>query len=337
MATMKDVAKLAKVSTSTVSHVFNKTRYVSDEIAQKVMDAVKELNYTPSALARSLKVNHTKTIGMLVTTSTNPFYGEVLKGVENRCYQQGYNLILCNTEGDVERLSASLDILLQKKVDGLLLMCNDYGLNLFSQHAVVPTVMMDWSSSNFPCDKIKDNSHAGGYLAGRYLIEKGHREIGCITGRLNRSTSQQRLSGLEQALSESGLDLNRQWLVEGDFECEGGYNAFNQLYQQGQLPSALFVFNDMMAMGVINAASKLGISIPDDLSLIGYDDVKLASYITPSLTTIHQPKYRLGEQAIDMLLNKINQPDSEELMVQLEPTLVERDSVKKVTISSKFK
>jgi len=124
MATMKDIAKLAKVSTSTVSHVINKSRFVSDEIAERVNKAAKELNYAPSALARSLKMKQTKTIGMLVTTSTNPFFGEVVKGVERRCYEKGYNLILCNTEGDSELMQSSIDFLLQKRVDGLMLMCS---------------------------------------------------------------------------------------------------------------------------------------------------------------------------------------------------------------------
>jgi len=330
MATIKDVAKHAGVSTSTVSHVLNKTRYVSEDVSQRVLAAVDILRYAPSALARSLKVNNTKTFGMLVTTSANPFFSEVLKGVERRCYEQGYNLILCNTEGDVERMNANLNTLLQKRVDGLLLMCsevNTEGFTLFSHHKPIPTVVMDWGPTDFPCDKIQDNSHHGGYLATRYLIDKGHKEIGCITGVLDKQTAMQRYSGYLQAMQEANLAVNPDWIATGDFACEGGEKAFLEMYDKGRLPSALFVCNDMMAMSVINAASKKGVSVPSDLSIIGYDDINLAKYITPSLTTIHQPKYRLGKQAVDMLLAKIETNSETNQIIELEPCLVERDSV----------
>ncbi|GHW80723.1 Ribose operon repressor [Vibrio cholerae] len=333
MATMKDIARLAGVSTSTVSHVINKSRFVSDEIAERVNNAAQQLNYAPSALARSLKMNRTKTIGMLVTTSTNPFFGEVVKGVERSCYHQGYNLILCNTEGDNQRMKASINTLLQKRVDGLLLMCSTLEgerLDVFDRYPDIPVVVMDWGPILFASDKIQDNSLQGGYMAAKHLIECGHREIGCITGPLIRHQAQMRYEGYKRALAEAGIAINPDWIVESDFECEGGYQAFEKLYERGKLPSALFVSNDMMAMGVIQAASQRGLRVPDDLSLIGYDDVHIAKFMTPALTTIHQPKYRLGKAAIDTLLYRLENPDTTAQVVQLEPTLVVRNSVRKL-------
>ncbi|EJL6479096.1 substrate-binding domain-containing protein [Vibrio cholerae] len=333
MATMKDIARLAGVSTSTVSHVINKSRFVSDEIAERVNNAAQQLNYAPSALARSLKMNRTKTIGMLVTTSTNPFFGEVVKGVERSCYHQGYNLILCNTEGDNQRMKASINTLLQKRVDGLLLMCSTLEgerLDVFDRYPDIPIVVMDWGPILFASDKIQDNSLQGGYMAAKHLIECGHKEIGCITGPLIRHQAQMRYEGYKRALAEAGIAINPDWIVESDFECEGGYQAFEKLYQRGKLPSALFVSNDMMAMGVIQAASQRGLRVPDDLSLIGYDDVHIAKFMTPALTTIHQPKYRLGKAAIDTLLYRLENPDTTAQVVQLEPTLVARNSVRKL-------
>ncbi|OSP48123.1 substrate-binding domain-containing protein [Vibrio cholerae] len=330
MATMKDIARLAGVSTSTVSHVINKSRFVSDEIAERVNNAAQQLNYVPSALARSLKMNRTKTIGMLVTTSTNPFFGEVVKGVERSCYHQGYNLILCNTEGDNQRMKASINTLLQKRVDGLLLMCSTLEgerLDVFDRYPDIPIVVMDWGPILFASDKIQDNSLQGGYMAAKHLIECGHKEIGCITGPLIRHQAQMRYEGYKRALAEAGIAINPDWIVESDFECEGGYQAFEKLYQRGKLPSALFVSNDMMAMGVIQAASQRGLRVPDDLSLIGYDDVHIAKFMTPALTTIHQPKYRLGKAAVDTLLYRLENPDTTAQVVQLEPTLVVRSSV----------
>ncbi|EPN2708818.1 substrate-binding domain-containing protein [Vibrio cholerae] len=333
MATMKDIARLAGVSTSTVSHVINKSRFVSDEIAERVNNAAQQLNYAPSALARSLKMNRTKTIGMLVTTSTNPFFGEVVKGVERSCYHQGYNLILCNTEGDNQRMKASINTLLQKRVDGLLLMCSTLEgerLDVFDRYPDIPIVVMDWGPILFASDKIQDNSLQGGYMAAKHLIECGHKEIGCITGTLIRHQAQMRYEGYKRALAEAGIAINPDWIVESDFECEGGYQAFEKLYQRGKLPSALFVSNDMMAMGVIQAASQRGLRVPDDLSLIGYDDVHIAKFMTPALTTIHQPKYRLGKAAVDTLLYRLENPDTTAQVVQLEPTLVVRNSVRKL-------
>lgn len=333
MATMKDIARLAGVSTSTVSHVINKSRFVSDEIAERVNNAAQQLNCAPSALARSLKMNRTKTIGMLVTTSTNPFFGEVVKGVERSCYHQGYNLILCNTEGDNQRMKASINTLLQKRVDGLLLMCSTLEgerLDVFDRYPDIPIVVMDWGPILFASDKIQDNSLQGGYMAAKHLIECGHKEIGCITGPLIRHQAQMRYEGYKRALAEAGIAINPDWIVESDFECEGGYQAFEKLYQRGKLPSALFVSNDMMAMGVIQAASQRGLRVPDDLSLIGYDDVHIAKFMTPALTTIHQPKYRLGKAAVDTLLYRLENPDTTAQVVQLEPTLVVRNSVRKL-------
>ncbi|UTZ44163.1 substrate-binding domain-containing protein [Vibrio campbellii] len=332
MATMKDIAKLAGVSTSTVSHVINKTRFVSEEISGRVNNAAKELNYyAPSALARSLKVNRTKTIGMLVTTSTNPFFGEVVKGVERSCYQKGYSLILCNTEGDNERMRESINTLLQKRVDGLILMCSSLEgerIDVFERYPDIPVVVMDWGPMLFTSDKIQDNSLRGGYLAAKYLIDCGHKEVGCITGPLIKHQAQMRYEGYKRAMLEAELEFNANWIVESDFECEGGYQAFKKMVERGPLPSSIFVSNDMMAMGVINAANELGIQIPEQLSIIGYDDIHIAKFMSPSLTTIHQPKYRLGQAAVETLLRKLDEKFVEAQVVQLEPTLVERNSVK---------
>ncbi|WP_282175800.1 substrate-binding domain-containing protein [Vibrio nereis] len=334
MATMKDIAKLAGVSTSTVSHVINKSRYVSEEISERVNKAAQELNYTPSALARSLKVNRTKTIGMLVTTSTNPFFGEVVKGVERSCYHKGYNLILCNTEGDNERMRESINTLLQKRVDGLILMCSSLEgerIDVFDKYPDIPVVVMDWGPMLFTSDKIQDNSLRGGYMAAKYLVDAGHKNIGCITGPLVKHQAQMRYEGYKRALNEAGLEFNPHWIIESDFECEGGYDSFNKMCEKGPLPEAIFVCNDMMAMGVINAANERGIRIPEDLSIIGYDDIHIAKFMTPALTTIHQPKYRLGKAAVEALLNKLDGGETEPQVVQLEPALVERKTVKQAS------
>ncbi|MCE0495047.1 substrate-binding domain-containing protein [Vibrio salinus] len=334
MATMKDIARIAGVSTSTVSHVINKSRFVSDEISSRVLKVAKELNYAPSALARSLKVNRTHTFGMLMTSSTNPFFGEVVKGVERNCYQKGYHLILCNTEDDHVRMKTSIDTLLQKRVDGLILMCpsfTDNELELLKRYPDIPTVIMDWGPIPFSCDKIQDNSLRGGYIATKYLINSGHKSIGCITGPLNHHQARVRDQGFQKAMQDAGLPVNQNWIAHGDFFCQGGYDAFKTLVRQPDLPTALFVCNDMMAMGVIKAAHELNIKIPEDISIIGYDDIHIANFMTPPLTTIHQPKYRLGQAAVETLIKRLSTPGLPDTIIELEPTLIERNTVRKLT------
>ncbi|MDP5253142.1 MULTISPECIES: substrate-binding domain-containing protein [unclassified Vibrio] len=333
MATMKDIAKLAGVSTSTVSHVINQSRYVSEDITAKVQHAAKTLNYhAPSILGRSLKKNRTQTFGMLLTTSVNPFFGEVVKGVERHCYQQGYHLVLCNTEGDSERMQASIETLLQRRVDGLIIMCSiieAQQLDILQQYPDIPVVLMDRGPMRFRCDKIQDNSHRGGMMATEYLLSQGHQHIGCITGPMHLRQASLRYAGFEQAMQQAGQEINRDWVVESDFDCQGGIDAFERLWAQSNKPTALFVSNDMMALGVIQAAQKHGLSLPADLSIIGYDNIHMAQFFTPALTTIHQPKYRMGKAAVEALIERLRVPDLEEQLVELLPELVVRDSVTK--------
>ncbi|MCO7255975.1 MULTISPECIES: ribose operon transcriptional repressor RbsR [Dickeya] len=333
MATMKDVARLAGVSTSTVSHVINDNRYVSDAIRERVMKAVEQLNYAPSALARSLKINQTRTIGMLLTASSNPFYAEVVRGVERCCYERGYSLILCNTEGDHHRLSRSLETLLQKRVDGLLLMCTESYLpspDIIRRYPSIPVVMMDWAPFEGSSDIIKDNSLQGGEMATHYLISQGYRKIACIAGPQDKTTAHNRLEGYRKAMHQSGLSIPVGYEVIGDFEFEAGFRAMQQLLALPERPDAVFTSNDAMAVGVYRALYEAGLSIPDDMAVVGYDDIELARYLSPPLTTIHQPKGELGELAIDTLLHRLEHPDAEHNVLVLTPELIVRSSVGKI-------
>jgi len=336
MATIKDVAKLAGVSTSTVSHVLNKTRFVSDDAQGRVDKAVRQLNYRPSSIARSLKVKNTRTIGMLVTASTNPFYAEVVQAVERRCYESGYTLFLCNTEGDVERMKANLDALEEKRVDGLLLMCsetNEDFFKLFESHQSVPVVVTDWGPASDRLDRIYDHSEKGGYIATRHLIDMGHTRIGCITGPMNKRSASERMEGFLRAMNEARLDVRKEWIIEGDYDCAGGVKALSGLDGLPERPEALFVCNDMMALGVISEAARIGIRVPEDLSIVGYDDIYIARYLTPPLTTIHQSTSKLAAMAVDTLLDRLDSKRTKGKVIRIESNLVERKSVRKVDSS----
>ncbi len=331
MATIKDVAKHAGVSTTTVSHVINKTRFVAENTKAAVWAAIKELHYSPSAVARSLKVNHTKSIGLLATSSEAPYFAEVIEAVENSCYSKGYTLILCNSHNNLDKQKAYLAMLAQKRVDGLLVMCSEYPdqlLGMLEDYRNITMVVMDWGTARGDfTDSIIDNAFEGGYLAGRYLIERGHRDIGAIPGQLARNTGGGRHQGFLKALEEANIPVREEWIVQGDFEPESGYKAMHQILTQKHRPTAVFCGGDIMAMGAICAADELGLRVPQDISVIGYDNVRNARYFSPALTTIHQPKERLGETAFAMLLDRIVSKREDPQTIEVHPKLVERRSV----------
>lgn len=333
---MKDVAKLANVSTSTVSHVINQDRFVSETIAKRVKQAIETLNYAPSALARSLKMKQTKTIGMLVTASNNPFYAEVVTGVEQSCYERGYSLVLCNTAEDTERFNHNLAMLMQKRVDGLIIMCTEDlkpSEDLLNRYPSVPIVMMDWSPFSGQHDVIQDNSLLGGYTACQHLIKLGHTHIACIAGPQDKATAIQRLAGFRLAMSEAKLAIPTEFEQFCKFEFEGGLLATQKLLGLSIKPTAIFAGNDAIAVGTYQAIYQAGLVIPNDISIIGYDDIALSKYLTPPLTTIHQPKDALGELAVDALLHRITHPDRKGQILSLTPELIVRKSVKRHTAS----
>lgn len=329
MATMKDIARMAKVSTSTVSHVINNSRYVSDEIRQKVLKVVEQLDYQPSVLARSLKIKSTKTIGMIVTTTNNPFFSEVINAVERYCNQHNYNLIISNITGNETRLNHNIQTLVQKQIDGLLLMCAEESVAQTAQlKLTLPMVIMDWWPTKLNADKIFENSEYGGYLATKTLIEQGHTQIGIITGNLAKPLAQNRLQGYKQALAEHGLIANPQWIIESSFDFAGGVIGMEKLLACANRPTAVFACSDTIAMGAYQTVWRHKLQIPQDISIIGYDNINLAQYLAPPLTTIHQPKQELGQQAVEILLARIQQNNLENYRTFiLQPSLIWRESV----------
>ena len=333
MATIKDVAKMAGVSTTTVSHVINKTRFVAKETEEAVMQAIKNLKYSPSAVARSLKVNTTKSIGMIVTTSESPYFAEIIHAVEDHCYRQGYSLFLCNTQNDPEKIKNHVEMLTKKRVDGLLVMCSEYtqhSLDVLSGFSSVPMVVMDWGP-NADTDIIEDNSFNGGYIATKHLIDCGHKAIGLIAGELDKTTARTRYEGFVKAMNEANLPIHENWIMEGFFEPEDGYECMNRILVQDNLPTAVFCCNDVMALGAISAITEKGLRVPDDISIIGYDNIHSSRFYAPPLTTIHQSKSRLGAQAVNLLFERIANKDNdshEKHRIAIHPELVLRKSVR---------
>ncbi|MDH2997407.1 transcriptional regulator [Pasteurellaceae bacterium LFhippo2] len=338
MATIKDVAKLAGVSTTTVSHVINKTRFVAEDTTKAVWDAISELNYSPSAVARSLKVNTTKSIGMIITTSQAPYFAEIVLAVEEYCYNQGYSLFLCNTQNDPEKVQNHLDMLIAKRVDGILVMCSEYTQNSLAlfNGTNVPMVVMDWGPNDGKSDRILDHSFDGGYLATKHLIDNGHRDIAIIAGYLHKTTAKARYDGFVKAMTEAGLLIHQEWIFENDFQPEGGYESMNNLLKlDGKYPTAVVCGCDTMALGAISAISEKGLNVPQDISVIGYDNIHDSRFYAPPLTTIHQSKTRLGQMALDLLFERIKDEDKakEPSVLEFHPELVIRSSVRKINHS----
>ncbi|MCJ8303680.1 substrate-binding domain-containing protein [Shewanella sp.] len=327
MTTIRDVAKLAGVSTTTVSHVLNKTRFVSAEGKAKVEAAVIELNYVPNTIARSLKGGSSRVLGMLITDANNPFYADLIQWVDQVAYRLGYNLILCNTQGDIERAKDYMVMLNQRRVDGMLMMSSDARQLPLSSYATMPMVMMDSGPEQAGYDRILDDSELGGYLATKHLLESGHMSIGMLAGPLDKSNSQNRIAGYRRAMAEANAEVDERWIQSGEFTYEGGAEAMSRLLDQPCQVTAIFASNDLMVMGAIRVAGKQGLIIPQDLSIIGYDDIPGAKYFNPPLTTISQPLEQLAEQAIAMLLARIKAPERESQRTLLPPRLVIRDSV----------
>lgn len=337
MATIKDVAKLAGVSTTTVSHVINATRFVAEETKKAVWDAVKRLNYSPSAVARSLKINTTKSIGMIVTTSESPYFAEIILAVEEHCYKQGYSLFLCNTQNDPEKIQNHLDMLVKKRVDGILVMCSEYTETSLAtlNRTDVPMVVMDWGPNDGKSDRIIDHSFEGGYIATRHLLDNGHRHIAIIAGDLFKTTAKARFDGFVKAMEEANCEINPNWIFENDFEPEAGYESMNLLLKQERLPTAVICACDTVALGAISAITEKGLNVPRDISVIGYDNIHSSRFYSPPLTTVHQSKTRLGMSALALLLERIQhhgqsfQPKT----LAFHPKLIVRHSVRNLNLN----
>jgi LacI family transcriptional regulator len=338
MATIKDVALQAEVSVTTVSHVVNDTRHVSAKVRERVELAIRELGYVPNAMARSLKSNTTSTLGMLIPNSSNPYFAEIVRIVEDRCFAAGYTLVLCNTDDEPQRQSVYLKVLAERRIDGLIVVSTGAGTGTDDSASLakqlhglrVPTVLVDREIDDPACDLVETAHMQGGLLAVRHLLSLGHKRIACIGGPVGVMPSEQRVEGWRMALAESGATPDiadaGALLWRGGFTSQGGYEAMHAILRTERKPSAVFVCNDLMAIGALRAAHESGVRVPDELSIVGFDDIELSAYMSPPLTTVAQPKERIGALAVDMLLERVSGKRRDALKVVLQPELRVRAS-----------
>jgi LacI family transcriptional regulator len=325
---MADVAARAGVSKTTVSHVINNTRHVEADTKQRVMQAIDELGYRPSAAARSLTTNRTETIGVIVSDSSNYFFAEVLRGIEEVLRLENYALLVCNTAEILEREEHYLDILIRQRVDGIIAAATSRRWETLNQIEAlhIPIVFVDRLFEGLDAPFVGVNNSKGASLGASYLVECGHSKIGILSGFERLSTMRERLEGFREALRERDIPLPKQWVVPSPLTIQGGRDAMAQLLTLPHRPSAVFVNNNLLALGALLALKDLDLHCPTDVALLCFDDHPWAAVSDPPLTVVRQPAEQMGRTAAEILLARLEGEQVGEPNVWLECELVERRS-----------
>ncbi|MFF9364822.1 LacI family DNA-binding transcriptional regulator [Streptomyces griseoluteus] len=332
MSTMADVARSAGVSVATVSHVLNGTRPVLPHTRQAVLDAVEALGYTPNSLARSLVTSRTRSIGLAVSAISNPYFTEILQGVEAAALQAGYSLLIADPHDDPEHELKVVQLLHERRVDGMIVApsAEPGDLVAYLRRQAVPTVLLDrvleQASPGQGFDQVcAENSGPMAELV-THLASLGHRRIGLVAGLPGLSTTSERLAGYRQGLAAAGLDAHDELVVSGSSEARGAERATAALLALPGAPTALVTANNAMTIGALRALRERGLSVPGDIALACFDDFAWADLFTPRLTAIAQPSREMGARAVRVLLDRLAAPDREARTVRLPCAFVHRSS-----------
>lgn len=330
---IKDVANLAGVSVSTVSRVLNNGSYVSSEKRQRIMSAVEELNFRPNYFAKALKAGVSKIIALVVPNINNPVYAYITQGVESVAREKGYNVILCNTDENIDVEREYIDLLKDRNVDGFIFATTRSDIHHIDDliSANIPTV--DVMRYSMGVNAVTVDNFKIGYDATTYLAKRGHKKIFIFTGNKRVVSFKLRTDGYRQALADSGLAFDEGYELSSDMEDTGSLcRCVMDAIEQHGVPDAIFCVNWLRAIGVYGAAKKLGLRIPEDISVFGVDDLEFTEFLNPPLTTISQPFYEMGEKAAETLIGEIakrgNTVEMRTFMQIIMPTkIIERESV----------
>ncbi len=327
-ATIKDVALLAGVSTATVSHVINGTRQVGSILSDRVNQAIYELGYRPNLIARSLRKKGSGSIGVILVDDTHPFFCESTRGVRDAALEAGYNILVCNSCGEPERENGFLEMLAEKRVEGIILFnVRSSRLREMARLRVsVPVVLVDREGGRRRMDSVVVDHYTGALEAMDHLLSLGHGRIAVITGPTNSPPSLLRLKAYSHSLERADISCDKSLIRRGDFSSESGYNAVFPLIASGEPPTAIFAFNDLMAYGAITALADKGLRVPEDVSVVGYDDIQLSSFFNPPLTTVSQPKRAVGRAAFALLRERIANESHPARCIRMSARLVVRRS-----------
>lgn len=328
---MRQIAERAEVSIGTVSHVINDTAKVREKLRQRVLDAIRSLGYQPSQLARGLRRNQTNLVVMIIPDITNPFFPAVVRGVEDVAYKHSLRVALCNTDNDPQKESFYLNEMRSYRPAGwLIIPANDSQMTTHFKSSALsgaPVVCIDRQPEEWKGDVVLAANQAGARNATQHLLRMGHRQLAVITGPLHLTNAVERLKGFKRALADAGVSIAPEYIQEAQFNRQSGYEAATRLLRMLPRPTAIFACNDLMAMGVLSAARELNLSCPDEISVVGFDDLDFVEFTAPALTSVHQPGYQLGTAAARLLLERIDGSHSSPQKIVLPSELKIRHSV----------
>lgn len=333
--TISDIARMANVSKATVSRVINnKPDGVSKETRDRIMQLVADLKFQPSMIARGLVTKKTKSIGLIIPDITNPFFPQLVRGAEDYANKFGYHIFLCNSDKSIKKEEEYLHAFVEKSVDGVILTSNisatDSQYKLLKQNNI-PCVLLDRYVENkeYEAGVFLDNIK-GAYMATEFLLRHDHKKIAFISGPLAVTTSMNRLKGYEMALQEKGIQVNPELILEGDYLINSGYTLVSKLIEEGKEFTAIFAGNDMMAIGAIKALRGKNVKIPEEVEIIGFDNIEISQIIEPALSTIAQPAYEMGAKGADVIIKLIEGKKLKTKNVILEPELMLRGTTRRL-------
>lgn len=330
MSTIKDVAKAANVSISTVSRVLNNSGYCSVKTKEKVYKAVEELKFQKSMVATAMIKKQTSTLGLIIPDIKNIFYGELTRAIEDQAHQYGFNVILCNTDNDLDKEAEYLNFLLRKGIDGIIFSTpeiNDKNIKeVMKDRPEFPMILLGSQVENVRLDGVLVDNFEGGYQAVQHLLESGHRKIGYIGGQKDSYATVERYKGYAKALEDHGVPSGNLYVRLDEFKIQSGYHQGKELLSLPDRPTAIFAANDAIAVGIYKAARELDISIPAELSVIGFDDSQFAEIVFPELTTIRTPIADMGEKTVELVAKIIKEGKNFKETITFQPTLIERGS-----------
>lgn len=333
MPTIYDVAKHAGVAPATVSRVINDSGYVAGETRERVERAIAALGYAPNRLAQGLRSKQTQTLGLILTDITNPFWTTVARGVEDAASKAGFSVVLCNTDESQAKQDQYARLLLQKQVDGFVLVpaCNDAETVTRIRERGVPLVVLD-RRVPIPVDTVRGDSEGGAHSLVRHLLAQGHRRIAVLGGAREVSTATDRVAGYRRAMGEAGLTVDPALILYRDFTLAAGDEMASLVLALDPAPTALFAVNNFIAIGALRALRDAGVRVPEDVAMVAFDDLPQAMVVEPFLTVAAQPAYQMGHQATELLLARLAGDKSDKILEIILPAqlVVRRSSSHKV-------
>jgi DNA-binding LacI/PurR family transcriptional regulator len=325
--TLKDVAEHAQVSKATVSRVLNNNSHVAEELRIRVLESIRLLGYQPNRAARRLRASVSDVLGLIISDIENPFFISVVRGVEDTAYVSQMSVVLCNTDENPAKQQMYLRVMQAERVAGLIISPTNVNEDFTELRQLgIPVILLDRRTDKFETDAVTIDNVGGAYLAVKHLVDLGYERIGTIGGSPHLTTGRERYEGYRKALNAAGLKIDEKLVKIGDFKTDSGYQLASELINLPRPPQAIFVANNLMTLGALRVLRENNVRVPQDVALVGFDDMPWSSELCPPLTAISQPTYELGQETVHLLLRRLANPDAPIRTVTLQPRLIVRES-----------